>query len=317
LSKHGEPKLRFDLVGVGNPVYDTIITQAIKSDGRVLSGCSTNACLAAKKLGMDHVGLVGCVGKDFADRFRVDMKQYGISVNFDSNSLETGGFHLIYDKTGDRTLDVLGVARKITPADFPEAFLESKFILVGPILGEVDLGLVEFIKTSSSAKVFLDPQGLIRTIGPDKRVVHKCDEESFGKIAELVDFVKPNQPESVTITGKTDPFEALQRLSTMSRGVPIVTLAERGSLLLESGIVHRIPAFGTNAIDPTGAGDVYAGSFIVEFDRTGSLVEAALFASAAASIMVEQVGPDFKMSRKEVEARRDVLRSNLVNGVVH
>jgi sugar/nucleoside kinase (ribokinase family) len=308
--------LRFDLVGVGNPVYDTIVTPVIRSDGRVLSGCSTNACLAAKKLGMQNVGLMGRVGKDFANRFHSDMERYGISANPDADSEETGGFHLIYDNTGNRTLDVIGVAGKITPANFPDAFLESKFILIGPILGEVDLHLVKFIKESSSAKIFLDPQGLIRTIGPDKRVIHQCNEVTFCKIAQLVDFVKPNEPESETITGKKNPLDALQRLAELSKGVPIITLAERGSLLLEGHKLYRIPAFGTNAIDPTGAGDVYAGSFVVELDHTGSVVEAALFASAAASIMVEQVGPDFKMTRREVETRREVIRSRLVTEIV-
>ena len=46
----------FDLVGIGNPVYDMIITPSVKTDGRVLSGCSTNACLAAKRLGLRKVG---------------------------------------------------------------------------------------------------------------------------------------------------------------------------------------------------------------------------------------------------------------------
>jgi sugar/nucleoside kinase (ribokinase family) len=98
----------------------------------------------------------------------------------------------------------------------------------------------------------------------------------------------------------------------MSSAVPIVTLAERGSVLIEKNEILQIPAFATNAIDPTGAGDVYAGSFITEYSRTKNLRDSALFASAAASIMVEQVGPDFKMPPTTVEDRRRSIQGRLV-----
>ena len=98
----------------------------------------------------------------------------------------------------------------------------------------------------------------------------------------------------------------------MGATVPIVTLAERGSLLLDGNTLYRIPAFRTRAIDPTGAGDTYGGSFITEFARAGKLVDAALYASAAASMMVEQVGPDFKMTQTEVAERMDSLRNQLL-----
>ena len=303
----------FDIVGIGNPVYDTIVTPLYRTDGRVLSGCSTNACLAAKKLGADRVGLVGCIGQDYAARFQDDMKKYGIEASVDASSRETGGFHLIYDSRGDRTLDVLGIANKISIKNIPDEFLNSRFFLIGPIMGEVDLELISFLRSSASGKIFLDPQGLVRLFGPDKRVVHQCDEDEFSKIVELVDFVKPNEYESETITGEKDPSVALRRLREIGATVPIVTLAERGSLMLDGDILHRIPAFTTRAIDPTGAGDVYAGSFLTEFMRGGRLIDAALYASAAASLMVEQVGPEFKMPRKVVEERQEFIRSRLTS----
>ncbi len=298
----------FDLVGIGNPVYDSIVTPLSKTNGRILSGCSTNACLAARKLGMAKVGLVGCVGKDYLDRFQKDLDRYGISLGLSSVTQETGGFHLVYDDSGNRTLEVLGVSGKITRQTFPAEFLDSRYLLIGPILGEVDLGLIEFLRASSRAQIFLDPQGLLRAIAQDRRVVHRCDASSFGEISKKVDFIKPNEPESVTITGSADPEIALRFLSKLGDAVPIVTLAEKGSLLLNGDKVHHIPAFRTRAIDPTGAGDVYAGSFITEYARTKDLAEAAVFASAAASMMVEQVGPDFIMNREKVERRKESIR---------
>ncbi len=303
--------MTFNLVGIGNPVYDIIITPAIRTDGRVLSGCSTNACLVAKRLGMSKVGLIGSVGRDFSERFQLDMKKYGIETSLNAESERTGGFRLVYDNKGDRTLEVLAVAEKITSKSIPEEFLDSNFFLIGPILGEVDFELIKYIRTSTSSTIFLDPQGLVRSIGTDGKIIHKCDTDQFRKIAELVDFVKPNEHESETITGEANPMLALDQLHELGVKVPIVTLADRGSVLLDSGHVFHIPAFQTNAIDPTGAGDTYAGSFIVEYDRTRSIVESALFASAAASIKVEQVGPDFHITQEEARRRKDEIRGGL------
>jgi sugar/nucleoside kinase (ribokinase family) len=304
--------LTFDLVGIGNPVYDTIVTPQARTKGRVLSGCSTNACLAAKRLGLTKVGLIGSIGRDFGPRFLRDMNTYGIDVRSDSANGETGGFHLVYDARGDRTLDVLGVADRITPANIPKEYLDAKFLLIGPILGEIDLTLVDFIRSSTSARLFLDPQGLVRIIGTDRRVLHKCDKVQFGKIAELVDIIKPNEHESQTITGEKDPVLAARQIRQLGPAITIVTLADRGSILIDDDSMRRIPAFPTTAIDPTGAGDVYAGSFITHYIGKGSAVEAAIFASAAASLKVEQMGPDFRIPLEVTEQRKNEIRERFL-----
>jgi sugar/nucleoside kinase (ribokinase family) len=255
--------------------------------------------------------MVGCIGTDFATRINNDMKNYGLEVSLNSTEGETGGFRLIYDERGDRTLDVLGVANKIRAKGFPNEYLDAKFILVGPILGEVDLRFLEFLRSSSKATIYLDPQGMVRTIGKDGRIFHECNRLTFKSLASVVDFIKPNEQESEIITGEKDPVRALLRLRALGSAMPIVTLADRGSILLNGDDLYRIPPFPTTAIDPTGAGDVYAGSFITEYSRTNNLVESALFASAAASIMVEQVGPDFSMSAEAVEKRKSAIRGRI------
>jgi sugar/nucleoside kinase (ribokinase family) len=301
----------FDLVGIGNPVYDSIVTPFSRTNGRVLSGCSTNSCLAAKRLGLDRVAMVGRIGSDYANRLRSDLTAYGVIASLDSVDSGTGGFHLEYDQAGNRTLQVLGIAGKITSKNILDEFLDARFILIGPILGEVDLDLVRFLRASSNATLFLDPQGLIRLVGEDGKIIHRCQRDQFSKILDLVDFVKPNEPESVTITGSNDPMNGLTLIREMGSAFPIITLAEHGSVLMFDDCECRIPAYRTNAIDPTGAGDVYGGSFIVEYLRTHDYVESALFASAASSLMVEQVGPDFRLDPTEVRRRKESIRAAL------
>lgn len=302
----------YDLVAIGNPVYDIIITPYISTKDRVLSGCSTNACLVAKKLGMKKVALIGYIGRDFLSRLSDDLRRYGIEAPNVKISKESGGFKLIYNTLGDRTLNVLGVAEKISPSDIPDECLRTRYFLLGPILQEVDLDVVLFLRETTNSKIFLDPQGLIREIGEKGQITYECGEETLRKIVGLCDFVKPNEHESIVMTKTKDPFVSAKILVEWGSPVSIVTLAEKGSVIYDGEKFLEIPAYETFAKDPTGAGDVYAGAFLFEYNKTRDLASSGLFASAAASIMVENSGPDFPMKEKEVRRRLTKLENTCI-----
>ncbi|NMC44140.1 MAG: ribokinase, partial [candidate division Zixibacteria bacterium] len=159
------------IVALGNPVYDYIETKRIKTDGRVLSGCSTNAALALAKLGK-KVTLVGSVGPDYRDAFAADLGRYGITAR-PLPSAETGGFSLIYyDDFGNRHLDLLGRADPITAV--PDDLLASaEAVLIGPILKEVSFDLIRDIRRRFDGLFFCDPQGLLRGAGDTGRIYHE------------------------------------------------------------------------------------------------------------------------------------------------
>jgi len=293
----------YDLIAIGNPVYDEIITPYIRTEGRVLSGGSTNACLVAKKLGVEHVALIGCIGKDYESQFKVHMAKYGVELPQIKISENTGGFRLNYDIHGDRELSIIGVAGNISTEDIPHKCLDAKFILIAPILQEVDLELIQFLSKNSTATLFLDPQGLIREIGDNDRIVKTCNRRLAAEFTSLVDVVKPNEIESVVLTHLEDPYMAAKQLVEWGTKISIVTLAERGSIISDGKSFIKIPAYQTIARDPTGAGDTYAGAFIAEQLRLKSLFDCGLFASAAASIKVEYTGPDFPLTKEEITRR--------------
>ena len=66
---------------------------------------------------------------------------------------------------------------------------------------------------------------------------------------------------------------------------------------------ERVPAYQANEVDPTGAGDVFATAFFVRLHETGDAVQAARFANAAASFVVEGPGVSCIPSRAQVEWR--------------
>ena len=293
----------YNLVAIGNPVYDEIITPYIRTDGRVLSGGSTNACLAAKKLGLDRVALIGCVGKTEVNVFYTQMASYGIKTPLLKISEKTGGFRLVYDTHGNRTLDVLGVADKIFSEDIPHECLEAKAILIAPILQEVDLDLIRFLRENSCATLFLDPQGLVREINEKGRITETCTRNRAAEITSLVDIIKPNEHEAKVLTDNIDPFTSARQLVMWGAKIAIVTLADRGSIIRKNKRNLTIPAYQTVARDPTGAGDTYIGAFIKKYLEKETLLNCGFFASAAASIKVEHIGPDFSLTEEAVMQR--------------
>jgi len=66
----------------------------------------------------------------------------------------------------------------------------------------------------------------------------------------------------------------------------------------------RVPAFSGNVIDCTGAGDVYSTGFLAEYLKTKNVEKSALFASAAASLVIEDSGG---VSAKRMPTRSEVL----------
>lgn len=293
------------IAAAGNPVYDSIVTPHSTTGGRVLSGCSTNGCIALSRLG-HQTALIGSVGPDYLASLERDAQRFGITTYLQLGAA-TGGFGLHYDERGDRTLDVFGVADVLRA--FPQACAHADAIIVGPIMQETPLALVEQIRSVSDAPLFLDPQGLLRRIDGG-RIEHYRNAE-IEEIAPLCAVVKANELEARVITGfdpRVDGEAAVRGLHALGCSIAIVTLAEAGSLIYDGDALHRIPAFATTAIDPTGAGDTYMAGFIDAYLQSpADLYRAGCRGAACASIWIEHTGPDAPVTRAELVRRAALL----------
>lgn len=294
------------IVAFGNPVYDQIITPDFVMTGRVLSGCSTNACIALTQLGRQSV-LVGRVGPDFQAAFAADMVRLGITSAV-SPSVETGGFRLVYDRYGSRTLDILGVAGAID--QIPVQITDAAAIVIGPIFQETPLSLLQAIVRQTAAPLFLDPQGLLRYTDPSGGVVHHVPPD-IAEIARLCHVIKANEIEAQVLTGidpRVDAPNATRKLKALGCKVAIVTLAEAGSWIDDGTHQLHIPAYATDVRDPTGAGDTYLAGFIHGYltDPT-QLYRAGCLGAAVASIWIEHTGPDTPLPSAEIARRQALL----------
>ena len=295
------------ITAIGNPVYDYIKTGKIETDGRVLSGCSTNAALALARLG-EKVRLIGAIGPDYEDDFKARLEVLGIeSIIIDSPA--SGGFSLVYyDDYGNRTLDLIGRAAGIESIN-PKHYRDAEAVLIGPILAEISHQLIERIASEFHGLFFCDPQGLLRNADEDGKIYHEKPtgiEDILGKFT----IVKPNELEAQVLTGidcRQKPHRAAATIKEWGPEIVIVTLAELGSVIYDGREYIDIPPYRIDLIDATGAGDTYMAGFTCEYLRTGDLRAAGCFASSVSSVMIEQVGPDFSMSLAEVRRRRETL----------
>ena len=109
-----------------------------------------------------------------------------------------------------------------------------------------------------------------------------------------------------TLTGEADTERALRALRAARLGMLCVMLGARGSMLLEGNQLHRVPAPRVEAVDATGAGDVFRGAFIYALlrgDRPDDMF--LLFANAAAALSCTREGAI--VQRPHAERGRAVL----------
>jgi len=113
------------------------------------------------------------------------------------------------------------------------------------------------------------------------------------------------------ITGVNDPAEALRVLRRSHPGVLCVTLGVRGAMALEGDRLIHAPAFAIDAVDTTGAGDVFRGGFIYGYLEGWPLEDTLRFANAAAAVSCTRLGAMASVPSLE-EAQRLIAEAHAV-----
>ncbi len=172
--------------------------------------------------------------------------------------------------TGDNfILIVKGANGDLTPADVEAA---------GEDLMACDLILLQLevpLETVYAALAFGRKHGVKTALNPAP-AVHNLDMDKV----RLASFLAPNETELAILTGmpvKSKDEIAAAANSLLARGLEtvIVTLGSRGSLLATAQGMKRIAPAKVQAVDSTGAGDAFIGSF-ARYHAAGLSIEAAL-----------------------------------------
>lgn len=135
------------------------------------------------------------------------------------------------------------------------------------------------------------------------------DDPAAGEaLAPLTEFgaVLPSAKDVYRIFGPAVHLrDAACRLSQVSGGPVAVKLGAQGSLLYRPRLdrFDAIPVVPVVAVDPTGAGDAYAGGFLAGLLRTGDPLEAALWGTVSASFVIEGYGAAYALGTATPEER--------------
>ncbi len=268
-----------DFLIVGHVVQDVVPT------GYTVGGTATYMGIAARNLGR-HVGVATRLAPDFV----VPPVLHDIQIHRVA-SPQTTTFHNIY-RDGHRQQFLLARAEDLEPRDVPPDWLTAPIVHLGPLAREVD---ARFAKMFPNALVGVTPQGWLREWDETKRVRMRPWHEA-GEILPHVDVLVLSIEDLNGNLELMDEYIKLTRIAVMTQGA-------KGCLVFTNGIEKQIAGFPAREVDPTGAGDVFAGAFLVRLSETDDPFEAARFANATASFSVEGANVTAIPTRAQVEQR--------------
>ncbi len=255
-----------------------------------LGGTTSYAALLATRLGLDTAVLTAA-----AADLSLEKALPGAEIVSVSSPRSTQIRNLY--AAGGRVQHIPQQASAIKPGSLPDDWRRAEIVLLGPVADEVDDALAACFP---QALLGVSAQGWLREIGPDGRVQPLPPERWR---AETV-----LRPAQVLFVSDEDLPPSRRRravLTRWSRQVEVLayTRAERGAEICHRGAWRHIDAFPAEAVDPTGAGDVFATAFLIRYREAGDPWEAARFAAGAASFVMEAEGPANTPDRTMIEER--------------
>lgn len=296
----------FDITVVGHFAIDSISLPNRPHPLVVLGGSAAYTSLLTRRLDA-AVSVISKVGGDFPEAYMWWLQQEGIDLSGVTKieTDKTTRFELKYNKDlTKRTLKLKNKASPITPKDLPKS-LQAKAIHVAPIANETPHDTVEQLKKCTGV-LSLDAQGLLRGFDANGNVKYRASIDK--NLLSLITIYKSSLDELHTATGRTDMRSAIKTIHDYGAETVIVTLGAKGAVLSVCGTRYNIPPHkSASVVDPTGAGDVFMSGFLTEYIRQKESLWCACVGSAAASLVVEGIGPTFFGEKEEIYSRAQAI----------
>lgn len=235
-------------------------------------GKGANQAIAAAKLGAD-VLMVTKVGDDlFADNTIRNLKKFGVDTKHVGRvaGKSSGVAPIMVEPSGENSILIIkGANNDLLPADVERAAADLKTCDL--ILLQLEIPL----ETVYAALAFGKAHNVPTLLNPAP-ATPDLDRSKVGDAS----FFVPNETELAILTGMPVETEAhiadaANSLIAQGVGTVIVTMGARGALLVTSTRLEHIAPISVKAVDTTGAGDAFVGSFARYF-AAGESLESAL-----------------------------------------
>jgi len=176
---------------------------------------------------------------------------------------------------GQRALRVTEAARPLGLADVPDDWREAPMVLLAPVLNEVDpLIATAFAEASLGAAA----QGWLRGLGPEGAVTLTTWTPPDFLLGRLQALFLSREDVGGDVTGAVEMFQRVP--------VGALTAGEKGALLFVNGERYEVRPHPAREVDGTGAGDVFAAAFLIDYHRDGNPWDAAALAACAGALSV-------------------------------
>ncbi len=262
---------RSNLLVVGSVAIDWIITPKAERAESV-GGSATYFAMAASFF--TPVRLVGVVGSDFPEQTTNDLRNAGV----DLRGLEVieggktfrwkGRYH---DNMNDRTtLEThLNVFESFAPK-LPADYADSEYLFLANIQPSLQQQVREQMK--KPVLVGMDTMNLWIEIA----------RGDLAKVLNGIDVLTINDEEARQLSGKDNLVKAAQEILKMGPHSLVIKRGEHGALLFErDGDIFAAPALPLeDVVDPTGAGDSFAGGFMGYLAGQGTAVAGPVLRTA-------------------------------------
>ncbi|MFT4414829.1 ribokinase [Fredinandcohnia humi] len=257
-----------------------------KSFSRFPGGKGANQAVAAARLG-GNVTFVGKVGTDqFGDEALITLKNEKINIQYllRDDELSTGvGFVTLEESGSNRIIVVPGanLNYKIDDLVKIKKMIKNSKVIIAQL--EMDLGMTEqaiSIASMHNIPVILNP-------APAQRL----SDDLLSKVT----YLTPNETEAEILTGLTITSvedAAIAGKALLDKGVKnvIITLADKGSLIVNPYGVKHITGYSVKAIDSVAAGDSFNGALAFGIINGKSLEDSVRFANAVGALTVTKEG---------------------------
>lgn len=296
-----------DVVVVGSVAFDTVETPKAKRE-KQLGGSASYTSVAAALFA--KTGLVGVVGADFPQDYIGIFEQAEVDLQgLQRKPGKTFHWSGVYeDNMNNRRTNCtdLNVFADFNPV-IPEAYRTSPFLCLENIAPALQAHVLD--QMAKPKFTVLDTMDLW---------INTTREELMNVIAR-VDLLTVNEHEARHLTGKGSLLKAARKILDMGPTYALIKKGEHGAFLMSKDDFLIVPAWPlVEVVDPTGAGDTFAGGLIGTLAACGevtreNLHRALVNATVTAAYTCEAFSVDRlrQISRADLESRAQAFRRML------
>jgi ribokinase len=277
------------LLCLGNLTFDDVVLPDGTERPRCTGGDALYAALAARAV-LAETEFVAPVGNDFPAAVAARIAAAGLSrEGMPVRPRPTLHNRVVYDAGGGRSwtlFDDEAGFDALSPRlpDIPPAFRAAGHVLILAMTLAAQEDLVRDLRRLGRARIALDTQ--------EDYVAG--NEARLAALVGQCDIALPSAVEVSRWLGHERWDDAAREIAALGPSLVVVKLGADGALVHDrrTGATTTVPATPATVVDTTGAGDAYCGAFLAALVRGEAPVEAARWASAAASFAVEAFGMD-------------------------